>query len=110
MTKRLRTVGVAVALIGAGFVVAGAVAFARVQAGYDSLQSFSEAQNVTLAYDDQGRLVDRGSPEGAEAILSLLTDDWGYPVDMADLIERTPSLSGQLARLEGDDMERLQPL
>ncbi len=90
MAKRLRTVGIALALIGLGFVVAGGVAFVRVQDGYDSLQAFSEAQNVTLTYNDGGQLIDRGSIEGAQAILSLLTDDWRYPVDMADLDPADP--------------------
>ncbi len=45
------------------------------QDGYDSLQSFSEAQNVTLNYNEDGQLLDRGSPEEAQNILTLLTED-----------------------------------
>jgi hypothetical protein len=85
MLKRLTTLGYAVAVIGLVFVVAGGVAFAQVQNGYGSLQKFSEAQNVTLSYNDDGQLVDRGEVAGAEAIMTLLTDDWGYPVVDADL-------------------------
>ena len=85
MKRRLRTLGVVLAFIGLGFVVAGAVAYTKTQAGYRSLQAFSEAQNVTLTYNEDGQLVDRGEPAGAEAILSLLTQDWGYPVVEADL-------------------------
>jgi hypothetical protein len=90
VSKRLRTLGVVLALIGAGFVAAGGVAFAMTQDGYDSLQSFSEAQNVTLSYNDDGQLVDRGTTEGAEAIMALLTDDWGYPVVESDLDPADP--------------------
>ncbi len=85
MKERLRIVGFALAVIGLVFLIAGGVAYARVQDGYGSLQAFSEAQNVTLTYDEDGRLIDRGTTEGAEAIMALLTDDWGYPVDLGDL-------------------------
>jgi hypothetical protein len=77
--------GAVLALIGLGFVVGGGVAYTKVQAGYDSLQSFSEAQNVTLSYNDDGQLVDRGTTEGADRIMSLLEDDWNYPVVNSDL-------------------------
>lgn len=90
MFKRLQMVGIVLALAGLGFLVAGGVAFSQVQDGYGSLQSFSEAQNVTLDYNEDGQLVDRGTTEGAEAILTLLTDDWGYPVDMGELNPADP--------------------
>lgn len=85
MWKRLRTVGYVIAVIGLIFVIAGGVAYSQVQNGYDSLQAFSAAQNVTLSYNEDGQLVDRGETEGAEAIMSLLVDDWQYPVVEADL-------------------------
>ncbi len=90
MSQRLKMVGIVLSLVGLGFLVAGGVAFAQVQDGYGSLQSFSEAQNVTLSYNEDGQLIDRGSTEEAEAILTLLTDDWGYPVDMAELDPNDP--------------------
>lgn len=90
MFKRLQIVGVVLALIGLGFLVAGGVAFAQVQDGYGSLQTFSEAQNVTLTYNEDGQLIDRGTPEEAEAIMTLLVDDWGYPVDMAEFDPADP--------------------
>jgi hypothetical protein len=85
MRKRLQMLGAVLALIGLGFLVGGGVAYMRVQDGYDSLQSFSEVQNVTLSYNDDGELVDRGSTEGAAEIMSLLEDDWDYPVVHSDL-------------------------
>jgi hypothetical protein len=90
MMRRLRVLGIIVAVIGLGFAVAGGVAYAKVQDGYTSLQAFSEAQNVQLNYDDQGNLLDRGTPEGAQAIMSLLTDDWKYPVVESDLDPNDP--------------------
>ncbi|MDH3308557.1 MAG: hypothetical protein OEO77_13700 [Acidimicrobiia bacterium] len=90
MSKRLRTLGFVLALIGLGFVVGGGVAYAKTSQGYGSLQSFSEAQNVTLSYNDDGQLVDRGTTEGADAIMALLTDDWGYPVVESDLDPADP--------------------
>ncbi len=90
MKSRLRTVGVVLAVVGMVFVIAGGVAFFKVQEGYDSLQSFSEAQAVELSYNDDGQLVDRGTVEGAQAIMTLLTDEWGYPVVEADLDPNDP--------------------
>ena len=85
MRKRLQMLGAVLALIGLGFVVGGGVAYSKVQQGYDSLQAFSDVQNVTLSYNDDGQLVDRGTTEGAAAIMSLLEDDWNYPVVNSDL-------------------------
>lgn len=90
MAKRLRTIGMILALAGLGFVIAGGVAFFQVQAGSDSLQAFSAAQNVTLSYNEDGQLVDRGTPEQAEAILAMLTDQWGYAINDADLDPNDP--------------------
>ncbi len=85
MRKRLAKLGVALLVVGLAFAVAGGVAYFRVQDGYDSLQAFSEAQNVTLSYNDDGQLIDRGTTEGADAIMELLTEDWNYPVVNGDL-------------------------
>ncbi len=90
MNKRMRTLGIVLALVGLGFVAAGGVAYMMTQDGYRSLQSFSEAQNVTLSYNEDGQLIDRGTTEGAEAIMTLLTEDWGYPVVESDLDPNDP--------------------
>ena len=76
MNSRLKWLGYALVVIGLGFVVAGGVAYSMTQDGYNSLQKFSEAQNVTLSYNEDGQLVDRGTVEGAEAIMNLLENDW----------------------------------
>jgi hypothetical protein len=90
MTKRLQTVGIVLALIGLGFLVAAGVAYAKVQDGYDSLEALSAAQNVELTYDEDGQLLDRGETEGAEAIMALLEEDWQYPVVESDLDPNDP--------------------
>jgi hypothetical protein len=90
MTKRLQTLGIVLALVGLGFLVGSGVAFTKVQAGYDSLKAFSAAQNVELTYNADGQLTDRGETKEAEAIMSLLTDDWKYPVVKSDLDPSDP--------------------
>ena len=90
MTRRIRSLGIVLALFGVGFLVASGIAYAKVQGGYDSLEAFSSAQNVQLSYNEDGKLVDRGETEGAEAILSLLEDDWKYPVVKSDLDPNDP--------------------
>jgi hypothetical protein len=90
MQQRLRTLGFVLAIIGLGFMVAGGVAYSKTQAGYGSLQAFSAAQNVELSYNEDGELLDRGETEGAQAIMSLLVDDWKYPVVQGDLDPADP--------------------
>ena len=90
MAKRLRTLGIVLAVLGLGFIVGGGVAYAKVQAGYDSLQAFSQAQNVELTYNEDGQLTDRGETAGADAIMSLLVDDWKYPVVQSDFDPADP--------------------
>ena len=46
MKNRLGVLGLVLMLAGFAFVIAGGVAYAKVQDGYDSLQAFSEQQNV----------------------------------------------------------------
>jgi hypothetical protein len=90
MTKRFQTLGIVLALIGLGFLVGAGVAYSKVQAGYDSLKAFSAAENVQLSYNDNGQLTDRGETKGAQAIMSLLVDDWKYPVVNSDLDPNDP--------------------
>lgn len=90
MADRLQKLGIALAVIGLIFVFASGYAYTQVKDGYSSLQAFSEAQDVTLSYNDEGQLVDRGTTEGADAIMSLLVDDWGYKVIETDLDPNDP--------------------
>ncbi len=90
MVSRLKGLGIALAVIGLVFIAGGAYAYLRVQDGTKSLNAFSAAQNVTLSYNEDGQLVDRGETAGADAIMSLLKDDWGYAVDTAELDPNDP--------------------
>lgn len=85
--------GLLTATIGIVFILVGIYAFTQVQAGYRSLNAFSEAQNVTLSYNDEGQLVDRGTTEGADAIMALLTDDWGFNVKASELDPADPLIN-----------------
>ncbi|NHZ70122.1 MAG: hypothetical protein GWP18_00600 [Proteobacteria bacterium] len=90
MTDRLRKLGIVMTVIGVIFAAVGVFAFTQVQAGSDSLQAFSEAQNVTLSYNEDGQLIDRGQTEGADAIMDLLVNEWGYPVKTSELDPNDP--------------------
>jgi hypothetical protein len=90
MAKRFRMIGIVLALFGIGFMGVGIFAYTQVQNGYGALQSFSEAQNVELSYNEDGQLVDRGETAGADAIMLLLTEDWNYPVVESDLDPADP--------------------
>lgn len=83
--NRLQTVGIVLTVIGLIFLVAAGVAYAKVQDGYGALDQFSAAENVTLSYNEDGQLIDQGTTDGAEAIMTLLTDDWGFKVNEGDL-------------------------
>ncbi len=86
--KPFGLLGIVLVLVGVGYFIGAGVAYSKVQGGYDSLQAFSQAQNVELSYNDQGQLVDRGEP--ATGILSLLKDDWNFPVVESDLDPNDP--------------------
>jgi hypothetical protein len=90
MNGRFKKLGYVLVAAGLAFVVAGAVAYSMTQDGYTSLEKFSAAQNVTLSYNEDGQLTDRGTTEGAEAIMSLLENDWGYTVVAGELDPNDP--------------------
>jgi hypothetical protein len=90
MITKLKYLGVVLAVMGLIFAAGGAYAFMKTQEGYRSLNAFSAAQGVELTYNEQGQLTDRGTPEGAQPIMSLLVDDWGYPVVAAELNPNDP--------------------
>ena len=90
MIGRLRILGIALGVIGLGFVVVGGYAFFKVQEGTSSLKAFSAAQAVELSYNEDGQLVDGGEVAGAQSIMALLTEDWGYPVVQSELDPNDP--------------------
>jgi hypothetical protein len=90
MNGRLKILGAMLAVIGLAFIAGGGYALYKTNQGTQALQAFSAAQNVTLNYNEQGQLLDRGTTEGSAAIMSLLTNDWGYSVDAAELNPSDP--------------------
>ena len=90
MASRLRITGVILLVIGLVSLVAGGYAYLKVQNGAAALQGFSAAQAVALTYNDEGQLVDRGTTEGADAIMALLRDDWKWPVEQGELDPNDP--------------------
>lgn len=88
--KPLGLLGIFLIVVGIGYFVGAGVAYSKVQSGYGSLHAFSDAQNVQLNYNEDGQLTDRGTVEGAQAILTLLEDDWDFPVVGGDLDPNDP--------------------
>jgi len=80
VAKKLRAIGVVLSVIGIISLLASGIALYRTQQGMNALQKFSEAQNVVLSYNDDGNLIDRGTTEGADVIMEMLEEEWGYPV------------------------------
>jgi hypothetical protein len=89
MERRLRIIGGLIAVIGVIAMIGGAYGYTRIQQGADALQGFSEAQNVQLSYRD-GQLIDRGTPEGAQAIKALLGETWKWPIAEGELDPNDP--------------------
>lgn len=90
MNSRLKGLGVILAVFGLLFIAGGGFAFFKTNQGAQALQAFSAAQNVKLSYNDQGQLVDRGETAGADKIMSLLVNDWGFAVDKSELNPNDP--------------------
>ncbi len=80
--KPLGLLGVFLIIVGFGYFVGAGVAYSKTQDGYGALEAFSAAQNVQLTYDENGQITDRGTVEGAQGIMTLLKDDWNFPVVM----------------------------
>jgi hypothetical protein len=90
MDKRLQKLGIGLVLMGIVFFAAGGYTLYKTQQGASALQAFSAAQNVKLSYNAQGQLVDRGETAGADKIMSLLVNDWGFAVDKSELNPNDP--------------------
>ncbi len=90
MHSRLRLLGIAMLASGVFGAGVGAFTLIKTMDGVNSLQAFSQAQAVKLSYNESGQLVDRGETAGAEKILSLVTNDWGYAIAKGDLNPNDP--------------------
>jgi hypothetical protein len=93
MTTRLQRLGIVLAIFGLIFAAVGVYTFIKTQEGYRSLDAFSAAQNVKLAYNEQGQLISGGETAEAEAIMGMLTNEWGYPVVTSDLNPNDPVIN-----------------
>jgi hypothetical protein len=93
VNKRLKVIGVMLAVIGLAFVAGGGFALYKTNQGTEALAAFSAAQNVTLTYNEAGQLVDRGETEGAQNIMALLATDWGYSVNASELNPNDPQVN-----------------
>ena len=96
MTNVTRLISFGVMALALVLFAVGVVNMQKANAGLASLDAVYEAQNVELSYDEDGQLIDRGETAGADAIMSLLVDDWKFPVDQgafdpADPLVNTPS-------------------
>ncbi len=90
MGSRLKIIGVVLIIVGVVAWGAAGYAYLKAQDGSNALEGFSAAQNVTLSYNADGDLIDRGTTEGAEAILTLLGDTWGWPIADGELDPNDP--------------------
>lgn len=90
MQRLTKTIAIALMGLGLAVVAMGAVNWQKADAGLASLDAVYTAQDVTLSYNEDGQLIDRGTTEGADAIMALLQDDWKFPVVEADLNPADP--------------------
>ena len=90
MFARFKVLGIALVIAGIAFVGVAGYTYYKTNEGANALKAFSAAQDVRLSYNDQGQLVDRGTTEGSAAIMGLLTGDWGYTVNAAELDPNDP--------------------
>jgi hypothetical protein len=90
MASRLKITGVILIIVGIVAWAAAGYAYTKVQAGQDALNGFSAAQNLHLSYNEDGNLIDRGTEEGANAILKLLGEDWQFAIADGELDPNDP--------------------
>lgn len=63
----------------------GGYLFLKADEGLASLEAVYGAQGRYMSYDDDGNFLDRGTAEGGAKILGLLEEDYGYPLNYANL-------------------------
>ena len=87
--------GVALIVGGLIGVVLGGYLYFKAAGGLESLDAVYAVQGRTMTYDADGNFTDRGTKAGGDAILSLIEDDWQFPLnhtnlDPSDPIVNTP--------------------
>jgi len=71
-------------------IVLGVFLYGKANEGLASLDKVYAVQGRMMSYDADGNFVDRGTIEGGNAILSLLEDDWGFPLNRGKLDPNDP--------------------
>ncbi|PIT92501.1 MAG: hypothetical protein COU08_02215 [Candidatus Harrisonbacteria bacterium CG10_big_fil_rev_8_21_14_0_10_42_17] len=88
--KPLKFAGVLFIFAGVVCIGAGGFVVVSAQVGLNSLNAVYRAQGVMMEYDARGNFIDRGTVEGGNAILKLLTEDWQYPLKKSSLNPKDP--------------------
>ena len=71
-------------------IVLGTYLYTRANEGLDSLAAVYATQGRTMSYDEDGNFIDRGTKEAGDAILSLIEDDWQFPLNRGHLDPNDP--------------------
>lgn len=87
---KFKFVGIIFSVAGLIFIIAGFFISYMAQGGLDSLQAVYRSQNVMMTYDENGNFTDRGTVEGGDAILKLLTEDWEFPLNKRNMDPNDP--------------------
>jgi hypothetical protein len=68
----------------------GGFLYLKADAGLKSLDAVYATQGQMMTYDADGNFTDRGTKEGGDALLSLLENDWKFPLNRANLDPNDP--------------------
>jgi hypothetical protein len=68
----------------------GGYLYFKADGGLKSLEAVYASQKRVMTYDADGNFTDRGTKEGGDAILSLLVNDWKYPLNRRNLDPKDP--------------------
>ena len=68
----------------------GAFLYFKANDGLNSLEKVYAVQGRMMTYNAEGEFTDRGTVEAGNAILSLIEDDWGYPLNRKNLDPNDP--------------------
>jgi hypothetical protein len=71
-------------------IVLGTYLYTRANQGLNSLQAVYATQGRMMTYDADGNFIDRGTKEAGDAILSLIEDDWQFPLNRGHLDPNDP--------------------
>ena len=63
----------------------GGYLYSKATGGLEALDAVYAVQGRMMSYDADGNFTDRGTKEGGDAILSLLEDDWKFPLNRDNL-------------------------